>query len=264
MRAVAFEPPPFNPDAWRGKLSATVIVSPAGDRPLEGEEYRVSYSCRTTVACASPRGSSAPTAGSRSRTSPPAARSATAGRIRRVDESGDNYAWVISPSRTSRSGRSSHSGCPCKAGDLAADGEAQDLETGQPVRIADFRGRIVFLEFWATWCGPCREPMRATRRRSASAGARPGATTWRSSRSASTTTATRSASTSSSNGLTSVRQLWSPEDQAEEAGSAVRGLLDLRRADGLPHRSRRPDRLARPPASLDVETKIEESIARGR
>ncbi len=27
------------------------------------------------------------------------------------------------------------------------------------ISTADFRGRIVFLEFWATWCGPCQEPM---------------------------------------------------------------------------------------------------------
>jgi peroxiredoxin len=35
---------------------------------------------------------------------------------------------------------------------------------GGKVRLADFRGKVVFLNLWATWCGPCMEEMPAMER----------------------------------------------------------------------------------------------------
>lgn len=49
-------------------------------------------------------------------------------------------------------------------GSQAPDFHAIDLATGKPRTLADYRGHVLLLNVWATWCEPCRAEMPAIER----------------------------------------------------------------------------------------------------
>jgi peroxiredoxin len=48
----------------------------------------------------------------------------------------------------------------------------RDLQ-GRLHRLEDYRGKVVLVNFWATWCGPCREEMPSINKLRAALAARP-------------------------------------------------------------------------------------------
>lgn len=48
---------------------------------------------------------------------------------------------------------------PLGVGARAPDFRAVRLPGGQPASLADYRGQVILLNIWATWCLPCRVEM---------------------------------------------------------------------------------------------------------
>jgi cytochrome c biogenesis protein CcmG, thiol:disulfide interchange protein DsbE len=52
---------------------------------------------------------------------------------------------------------------PARANDLVINGPAPDFGArtfdGRDVSLADYRGEVLIINFWATWCAPCKKEM---------------------------------------------------------------------------------------------------------
>jgi thiol-disulfide isomerase/thioredoxin len=147
---------PFDPDAFRGKCTATVRIRMADGTPAKGRRVEVDYydgHYGSLVVFSGPV--------------PDSGEITLQGITDRVTFAPDrSYSVTVENKQLGHFGFTRGRPAevfefrlPPQAGDMAPDVELRDLATGKVTRLSELRGKVVCLEFWATWCGPCQAAM---------------------------------------------------------------------------------------------------------
>ncbi len=154
---VNFRWTPFDPNAFRGQRTAVLRLKTPDGLPAKGKRLKVDwfdghYGQISVFSGMIPESGEVTLKGLTDRNTDP-----------RADHS---YTVTVDDKRIGNFGFSN--GGPSQEfdfhlapsiGDMAPDVELVNVATGKPMRLSSLRGKVVCLEFWATWCGPCQPAM---------------------------------------------------------------------------------------------------------